>query len=220
MNRTDFTQLSQFVAYAQKRFALPLLAGCFADARPQPEIPSRAVGLSLVLGEVVHIPSLLQLQAETKLPQWQRWAGYRQEISHDTFGYACARMDPAQLRRAGIWICRKLKRGKAFEPNKIKGLLVVSLDANEQFCSDHRCCEDCLTREVTCKDIHGQEFQKTQYYHKQVYAQLSEPELSVILDVEPMCPGEEECATALRLLRRMRQKYGRRFFDVVVVDSW
>jgi hypothetical protein len=36
------------------------LAGCFADARPQPDIPSRAVRLSLVLGEVVHIPSLLQ----------------------------------------------------------------------------------------------------------------------------------------------------------------
>jgi hypothetical protein len=53
-----------------------------------------------------------------------------------------------------------------------------------------------------------------------VYAQLSGPELSVILDVEPMRQGEEECAAALRLLRRMRQKYGVRFFDLVVVDSW
>ena len=58
-------------------------------------------------------------------------------------------------------------------------------------------CEDCLTREVTCKDADGQEFKKTQYYHKQVYAQLSGPELSVILDVEPMRQGEEECAAGL-----------------------
>ncbi len=178
------------------------------------------MGLSLVLGEVVHVPSLLQLQAETKLPQWQRWGGYQQEISHDTFGYASARMDPARLRRAGVWICRKLKRGKAFERHKINGLLVVSLDANEQFCSDHRCCEDCLTREVTCKDARGQEFQKTPYYPQQVYAPLSGPEWSVILDLEPLRPGAEECAAALRLLRRMRQQYGRRFFDVGVVDSW
>jgi len=212
--------LSQFVHYAQKRFDLPLLAGCFADGRPQPEIPSRAVGLSLVLGEVVHMPSLLQLQQETKLPQWQRWVGYPHPISHDTFGYASERLDPEQLRRAGVWICRKLKRGKAFEANKMAGWLVVSLDANEQFCSDHRCCEDCLSRELTCKDAQGQEFKKTQYYHKQVYAQLSGPQLSVILDIEPMRPGEEECAAALRLLRRMRPQYGRRFFDVVVVDSW
>lgn len=163
MNSADFNQLSQFVAYAQKRFDLTLLAGCFADERPQPDIPARAVGLSLVLGEVVQIPSLLQLQAETQLPQWQRWVGYRHGISHDTFGYASERMDPAQLRRAAIWINRKLKRGKGFEANKINGLLVVSLDANEQFCSDHRCCEDCLTREVTCKDAQGHEFKKTQY---------------------------------------------------------
>jgi hypothetical protein len=60
MNSPGFTQLSQFVHYAQKRFHLSLLAGCLADARPQPDIPSRAVGLSLVLGEVVQIPSLLQ----------------------------------------------------------------------------------------------------------------------------------------------------------------
>ena len=220
MTNTDFTQLSQFVSYAQKRFDLSLLAGCFADARPQPGIPSRAVGLSLVLGEVVHIPSLLQLQEETKLPQWQRWVGYHHGISHDTFGYASERLDPRQLRRAGVWICHKLKRGKALEANKIAGLLVVSLDANEQFCSDHRCCEDCLTRELTCKDAQGQEFKKTQYYHKQVYAQLSGPELSVILDVEPMHQGEEECAAALRLLCRIRKQYGPRFFDVAVVDSW
>jgi hypothetical protein len=172
------------------------------------------------LGEVVHIPSLLQLQEETKLPQWQRWVGYHHPISHDTFGYASERLDPQQLRRAGVWIGRKLKRGKAFEANKMAGLLVVSLDANEQFCSDHRCCEDCLTREVTCKDQQGREFKKTQYYHKQVYAQLSGPELSVILDFESMRQGEEECAAALRLLRRMRQEYGPRFFDVAVVDSW
>lgn len=220
MNNADFTQLSQFVSYAQKRFDLHLLAGTFADSRPQPEIPARAVWLSLVLGEGVHIPSFLQLEAETKLPQWQRWVGYKDKISHDTFGYVSERLAPAQLRRGATWINRKLKRGKAFEASKLKGLLVVSLDANEQFCSDHRCCADCLSRQVTCQDADGQEIKKTQYYHKQVYAQISGPEGSVILDFEPMRQGEEECAAALRLLRRLRQNYGPRFFDVVVVDSW
>ena len=220
MHNADFTQLSQFVAYTQKRFDLPRLAGAFTDSRPQPDIPSRAVWLSLVLGEVVHIPSFLQLEAETQLPQWQRWVGYKDPISHDTFAYVSERLDPEKLRRGATWINCKLKRGKAFEASKLKGLLVVSLDANEQFCSDHRCCEDCLSRQVICKDADGQEFTKTQYYHKQVYAQMSGPELSVILDLEPMRQGEEECAAALRLLRRLRQNYGPRFFDVVVVDSW
>jgi len=220
MSETQFNHLDRFVAYANKQFKLSLLAGCFADRREDPDVPARAVGLSLLLGEVAHVPSLLQLEEETQLPQWQRWIGYPQSISHDTFGYASNRMNPESLRRAGIFINRQLKRGKAFEANKIHGLLIVSLDANEQFCSDARCCTDCLTREVSCKDAQGNEVKKTQYYHKQIYAQLSGPRLSVMLDVEPMRPGEEECAAALRLLRRMHQKYGPRFFDLVVVDSW
>ena len=214
MNSADFSQLSPFVIYAQKHFDLPWLAGSFSDFRPQPEIPSRAVWLSLVLGEVVHVPSLLQLEDETQLPQWQRWMGYPGPISHDTFGYVSEHLDSVELRRAGVWINRKLKRGKAFEASKVQGLLAVSRDANEQFCSDHRCCEDCLSREITSKDAAGQPVKHTQYYHKQVYAQLSGPHLSVILDVEPMRQGEEECTAALRLLRRMREKYGPRFFEM------
>jgi len=220
MTDAQFDDLDRFVAYADKQFELRLLAGCFASDRAEPGVPDRAAGLSLLLGEVVHIPSFNQLDQETRLPQWQRWIGYREPISNDTFGYAANRMDPERLRRALRFINRKLKRGKAFEASKEHGLLVLSLDANEQFCSDHRCCEDCLTREVTCKDAQGNEVKKTQYYHKQVYAQLSGPNLSVILDVEPMHAGEEECAAALRLLRRIRKTYGPRFFDLVVVDSW
>ena len=99
---TDFHQLDQFVAYAEQRFELPLLAGCFGDSRQEPDIPARAVGLSLILGEVVHIPSFLQLEAETTLPQWQRWVGYLNPISDDTFGYAAERMNSEKLRRAGM----------------------------------------------------------------------------------------------------------------------
>jgi hypothetical protein len=220
MNRSDFNQLGQFVGYACKRFHLHLLAGALGDARPQPQIPARAVGLSLGLGEVVQVPGFLPLQQETALPQWQRWMGYAHPISHDTFGYVTERMDPAKWRAAGVWINRRLKKGKAFEGCKVHGLLAVSLDANEQFCSDHRCCEDCLRREITCQDQAGQEVKKTHYHHKQVYAQLSGPQWSVILDCEPLRQGEEECAAALRLLRRMRGDYGPRFFDLVVVDSW
>jgi hypothetical protein len=141
--------LPRFERYAQKRFHLNLLAGMFTDSRPYPEIPGRSVALSLVFGEVAQIPSMFQLQAETEVPQWQHWVGYKERISDDTLQYVSERMDPAKLRRGAAWINRKLKRGKAFEENKVSGMLVLSLDANEQFCSDHRCCADCLTREIT-----------------------------------------------------------------------
>jgi hypothetical protein len=220
LTESDSKELERFERYAQKLFQLRLLAGAFTDSRPHPQIPTRAVALSLLLGEVAHIPSLHQLECETAVPQWQRWVGYSGKISDDAMGYVAERMDPEALRQGVCWINRKLKRGKAFDASKIHGLRCVSLDANEQFCSDHLCCADCLTREITGKDVEGNEVRHTQYYHKQVYAQLSGPHLSSILDLEPMRPGEEECAAALRLLTRMRRTYGPRFFDVVLVDAW
>jgi len=35
--------LDRFVAYAQKQFQLPLLAGCFASERCEPKIPASGV---------------------------------------------------------------------------------------------------------------------------------------------------------------------------------
>ena len=87
MNQAEATLLSQFVRYGQKRFDLGRLLSGLVDGRPQPEIPARAELLSLVLGEVVHLPSFLQLEQETRLAPWQRWVGHRGAISDDTFGY-------------------------------------------------------------------------------------------------------------------------------------
>jgi hypothetical protein len=38
--------------------------------------------------------------------------------------------------------------------------------------------------------------------------------------LEPVRPGEDEAAAALRMLGRMRRLYGVRFFDAVTVDAW
>ena len=84
MTDAQFKDLDRFVSYAEKQFQLPLLAGCLADGRADPEDHSRAVGLSLLLGEVIQSPGLSQLEEETKLPQWQRWVGYHDCIRSGT----------------------------------------------------------------------------------------------------------------------------------------
>src|ERR1039458_2505346 len=109
MTDAQFKDLDRFVAYSNKQFDLPLLAGCFADGRADPQVPSRAAGLSLLLGEVVQVGSLLQLEEETKTPQWQRWVGYHDRISHDTFGDVSNRMNPEpRVIHLFLWVMRKL----------------------------------------------------------------------------------------------------------------
>jgi hypothetical protein len=113
-----------------------------------------------------------------------------------------------------------LKRNKAFVRNQLSGLLALNIDANEHFKSRSRCCAQCLQRQITIRNDQGQEEEVTEYYHKEVYAQLSGPQWNTLLDVEPLRPGEEERAAALRLLGRLRRLYGVRFFNVVVADAW
>ena len=43
-----FDDLDRFVTYADKQFELRLLAGCFADSRLEPDVPSRAVAEEVV----------------------------------------------------------------------------------------------------------------------------------------------------------------------------
>jgi hypothetical protein len=115
---------------------------------------------------------------------------------------------------------KTLKRNRALETAKIHGLLVVSIDANEQFNSRHRCCEACWRRKAKIRNLAGQEAEVDEFYHRMVYASIHGPRFGVVLDVEPIRPREEEAAAALRMLGRMRRLYGPRFFDVVTVDAW
>jgi Transposase DDE domain len=213
-------RLGQFWHYVTKVFALPARLRAIGDERPQPVIPPRVLSASLLLGAVLRVPSFLQLEAESTRRGWQRLVGWPQPISDDALGYVLERYRIQDWRAVLVAVNRTLKANKAFESAKINGRLVVALDGNEQFKSQRRCCPDCCQRRLEVKDAHGQPQTVTEYYHRQVYAQLHGPDFSVILDVEPIRPGEDEAAAALRLLGRMRRLYGPRFFDVVTVDAW
>jgi hypothetical protein len=99
-------------------------------------------------------------------------------------------------------------------------LLFLSLDANEHFQSRSRCCPCCCQRQLQETDAQGQKQTVIEYYHRYVFAQINGPQLNVLLDVEPIRPGEGEAEAALRLLGRIRRVYGVRFFDAVTIDSW
>ena len=213
-------RLRQFWHYVEKVFDLPARLRAIRDGRTQPVIPTSVLSTSLLLGAVLRCPSLLQLQAESARRGWQRLVGWKQSLSDDALGYVLERYRIEDWRGVLVAVNRTLKANKAFASAKIAGRLVVALDANEQFKSQHRCCPDCGQRRLEVKDASGQVQGVTEYYHRQVYAQIHGPDFSVILDVEPIRPKEDEAAAALRLLGRMRRLYGPRFFDVLTVDAW
>jgi len=212
-------QVRQLWHSLKKVFDPPQLIKNVRDHRSYPVIPTASLHFTLMLGALLRVPSLLDLSLKTRGPGWQRLVGSK-PFSDDALASVLEHGVPEDWRAVLVAVNRQLKENKQFEAAKVGGLLVIAIDANEQFNSRSRCCAQCAQRQIKMRNEAGPEEEGTEYYHRQVYAQLKGPDLSTLLDLEPVRPGEDEAAAALRMLGRMRRLYGVRFFDAVTVDAW
>jgi len=213
-------ELAQFLNYVIKVFALNRVVQEVRTTRPYPQIPTRPLLLSLLLGVILRAGSYLDIAQQTKRRRWQHLIHWSKRISEDAFYYASERFYLEDLRQGLVGVNKTLKTNKALESCKINGLVALSLDANEHFHSRSRCCPCCCQRQIEETDDQGQKHIVTEYYHRYVFAQVNGPKFNVLLDLEPIRPGEAEAEAALRLLGRIRRMYGPRFIDLLTVDSW
>jgi hypothetical protein len=132
--------------------------------------------------------------------------------SADTLGRVAALMEPDPIREALRDLYSCLKRNKALPP-PWHGLMPLVLDGHESHATENRHCPDCLERRITTS-----RGEYTQYYHRHVSAMLLAQDFPILLDAEPQRPGEDEIATALRLLERLLKNFPRAF-DVVLGDA-
>jgi len=166
---------------------------------------------SVVVMFLARLGSLNALEQSRPSRFWRKWLGAPMP-SADTIGRVCALTDPADIRRLGHQVYSRLKRMKALEP-PAHGLMAATLDGHESHATYRRCCPGCLQRV-----IHTAAGDRIQYYHRHVTIQLLAKDLCLLLDAEPIAPGEDEVAAALRLLERVIQEYPRAF-DVVLGDA-
>ena len=214
-------RLAQFLQYTSKVLGLKGLLRSVREGRSEPQVPLLPLTVCLVLGVVMRISSYLDLaqQAQDRR-RWRHLCGLKAAVHHEIFGYATERMQPEDWRQNQAHVAKQLKRNKALESAKIKGLLFVNIDANEHFASFSRTCPQCCQRQVEVTGPDGGKVKVIQFYHRYVFAHISGPKVNLVLDIEPIRPGEDECAAALRLLGRLRRIYGPRFFDGITADGW
>lgn len=161
--------------------------------------------------------SLAQLGSLNALEQtrghkfWQNWIGDSLP-SADTIGRVFAKIDCDSLRRIIRVVYSKLKRNKVLKPLH-GGMFVLVIDGHESHSSYLRCCKGCLRRVIHKKDKDA-----TQYYHRQVMAQLVGKNFYIPLDMETQQPGEDEVQAAGRLLKRVLKNYPRAF-DIILLDG-
>jgi len=211
--------LPSFSTYLNKGFDLRAHARRMSDARQDPEISPSSVFLALFHAFVFRLPSLQQLDAELAHSFLPQWIGAERAFHDDTLRYSLCGFDLQPLEAMLVDINRRLKRGKAFDEGRLQGRLVAALDGIEVLSSFSRCCDSCLQRRVERKNPAGQKVCETQYYHRAVGCQIIHSPVKSFLAIEWLRPGEGEDTAALRLLSRLPDLYGSRFFDVLLMDA-
>jgi hypothetical protein len=181
------------------------------DGRRRAQIPTPVVLRAAAAMFLARLGSLNALEQAAPSRFWQKWLG-AELPSADTIGRVCTQVEPAGLRALAHQVYARLKRIKAL-PELAPGLMLAVVDAHEAHATYRRHCPGCLTR-----TIHTEQGHRVQYYHQYVAVQLVGQDLTLTLDVEPVRPGEDEVAAALRLLDRTVWEYPRAF-DVVSGDA-
>lgn len=215
--KEGLTILRRLIAYSEKlfRFSEAVVADV-VDRRPQPRIPTAIIVKSVTVLFWARMGSLNALELTARSGFFRHWLG-QSVCSADTIGRVNTLMDAEGLRRGIHHIYERLKRNKALPDHR--GIGVAVLDGHESHTSYLQHCAGCLER-----TIHTGNTDRTQFYHRQVTLMLlpsarpgCEP-IRLLLDHEPQRTGEDEVATALRLLGRVIGSYPRAF-DLVLADA-
>lgn len=210
--------LPGFSTYLNKAFRFRDHVARLTDARHAPDISPQSVFLALFHSFAFRLPSFQQLEADLQHSFLQQWIGAERPFRDDTLRYSLCGFDLQPLEQMLVDINRRLKRSKALDPGRVQGHLVAALDGVEVLSSYSRCCDSCLERRVTLREA-GRQIEQTQYYHRAVGCQIISSPVKPFLALEWLRPGEGEDTAALRLLARIPDLYGSRFFDILLLDA-
>jgi len=213
-------RLPSFTRYVHQVFDFRRSLATLRDARQDPDLSPRCVFLAAFHGFLFRLRSFQAREAELREPALQQAIGADRPFGDDVLRYSLSSFAVEPLEQMLVGINRRLKRNKAFDAGRVQGRRVAALDGTEVLASYSRCCDDCLQRRVSLPDPHGGPPQeRIQYYHRLVGCQMIHSPVKPFLTLEWVRPGEGEDTAALRLLERLPELYGSRFFDILLLDS-
>jgi hypothetical protein len=220
MKRQDRTvhELPSFVRYLNKVFDFRAAVATVTDSRIEPKISPSAVFLATFHGFVFRLRSFQQLEAEISHPAFQNWIGAPRAFRDDALRYSLCGFSLSPLEGMLVDVNRTLKRNKAFDDGRVRGRIVAAVDGIEVLSSYSRCCDACLERRVSSRKG-GVKVEQVQYYHRAVACQIVSSPVKAVVAMEWLQPGETEDAATLRLLNKLPEVYGSRFFDILLLDA-
>lgn len=197
----------KLIRYSDKIFDLFTIIATITDRRLRPQISTIKIITAVIIMYFTNQGSLHGLSQEIS---YKRLRGFLPSVS--TIARSADSINLEGLRGVAIGIYGKARSKKMLKP--CQGMWVGVLDGHEQTTSSYCKCKYCKSRTTTRKDG----IKDIQYYHQFVAFILAGPEVSFILDIEPILPKEGELSAAYRLIERVCKNYPKAF-SIVVGDG-
>ena len=205
----------QFEAYLDKVFDFSDRVAALPEGRLYPQHCWKKVFQAVFLGAACQFGNLHRLEAECHQGVFRKRIG---PLSEDAIGYTLQRQQPKPVFDLGCEMARQLKRNGVLRSQWARGRVVAAADGIEICSSFIRCCEGCLERRVTHK-VQDEIREDIQFYHRISAVAVVSGAFPIPLGIRFQQAGETEVSCTLALLQELREKLGRRFFDVLVADA-
>ncbi len=197
----------KLIAYSNKIFNLFSIIASITDKRLKPQIPTVKITAAIIVMQLANLGSLNSLSQAISVKNLKK------DIpSVSTIARSADSMNLEEIRNIGIEIYAKARKSKMLSP--YCGMWVGIVDGHEQTTSKYHRCPHCKSRIVTKKGG----VKEVQYYHEFTAFILAGPDISFMLDIEPILPGEGEISSSYRLIERVCKNYPKAF-KIVIGDG-
>lgn len=206
----------QMLLYISKVYDLGGMLKSAFDERPRPQIQPAAVFFSVLLGFLLRMSSLEQLERWCRSGRFQKLVPRGMRLpSVDTIRRALSGFDITGLRWMNDQLIQKARTNRVLRSGTVDRFVVAAIDGVELFSSLKQGCSECLQR--THKGV-------TEYFHRAVVCSVVGRDPRLVLDVEMLGradgsqKNEGEQTGAYRLMERMYREL-HHFADVLVFDA-
>jgi len=226
--------LARVLGYGRKVWGLADLLGRVRDGRARPQVSMETVMRVVFFCGLLRVRSFNALEPQLGEPELCRALGFsqlprrrravRRIASVDTLSRALRRADADSFHDMLSELVRRVERHKVLREGWVGARRYAALDGWEPISSRYRHCEKCLERVVT-----DGKHQVVEYFHRYVVCLLLGEREELVLGFEPVENAahrpmqssdldEGEQTSAIRLLHKLRARYGR-WLEVIVADG-
>lgn len=208
----------ELVSHSSKVYQLKQMVKQAKDGRKDPDIRASTIFVVMLFFFLFRLRSMEELDRNLKKGRFRQLISIDEKMpsSHDVVRQALVKWDLESHQASHDLFIHRFKQNKGPRQGTVDGWRVAAIDGFELFTSKSRCCDECLTRQLTSGE--------TEYFHRGVVMQKVGGDPRIIYETELLKKkdgsdkAEGETVAASRLIRNSAKRHGV-LADVLTLDA-